>query len=82
MTIKDPNQARRLDRQLAYFRAYPDREIRTGELKRLNAAWGFGSKRSTAKRDLRAHERRGHVIGHGPVERRRYRLAPAKTTAA
>lgn len=75
MAFKDTHQGERLRRLMAHCRRYPDREIRTGAVRDLYEAWGIGPKRSTAKRDVRALERRGVLTAHGPIERRRYRLA-------
>lgn len=75
MTFRDPHRTEHMNRLLNHARRYPDREIRTGEVRRFYEAWGIGPKRSTAKADLHALEARGHIVGHGPVERRRYRLA-------
>ncbi len=74
--VKDPNQHRRLDQLLDYCRRYPTREIRTGRVRELYESWGISRKRSTARRDVHALEKSGHLIGHGPVERRLYRLNP------
>lgn len=72
----------RLAELLDTIRARPDQPWSAGRLQKVRRQSGGPTQRGTARRDLAALARRGHLTAHGPDDGRFYTLNPTKDGAS